>query len=37
MGRNEPAPTGGAQWIMNDNWSRNSFVLGSTSLANHGG
>jgi hypothetical protein len=32
----EPAPTC-ALWRMNDKWSGNSFLLGFSSLANHGG
>jgi len=31
-----PLPTS-APWKMNDKWSRNSFLLGFSSLANHGG
>jgi hypothetical protein len=35
-GHNEPAPTS-APWRMNDKWSRNNFLLGFSSLANHDG
>jgi hypothetical protein len=35
-GRSEPAPTS-ALSRMDDIWSGNSFLLGSSSLANHGG
>jgi hypothetical protein len=35
-GQCEPAPTS-APWRMNDKWSGNNFLLGSSSLANHGG
>jgi hypothetical protein len=35
-GPNEPAPTN-APWRMDGKWSGNSFLLGSSSLANHGG
>jgi hypothetical protein len=35
-GHSEPAPTS-APWRMNDKWSGNSFLLSSSSLANHGG
>jgi hypothetical protein len=35
-GHNELAPTN-APWRMNDKWSRNKFLLGFNSLANHGG
>jgi hypothetical protein len=33
---NEPAPIS-APWRMNDKWSRNYFLLGLSSLVNHGG
>jgi hypothetical protein len=36
MGHNEPAPTS-APWRMDGKWSGNSFLLGFSSLANHGG
>jgi hypothetical protein len=32
----EPVPTS-APWRMDGKWSGNSFLLGSSSLANHGG
>jgi hypothetical protein len=35
-GQNEPAPTG-APGRMDGKWSGNSFLLGASSLANHGG
>ncbi len=35
-GHSEPAPTN-APWRMDDKWSGNSFLLCSSSLANHGG
>jgi hypothetical protein len=35
-GHSEPTPTS-APWKMNDKWPWNSFLLGFTSLANHGG
>jgi hypothetical protein len=35
-GHNEPAPTS-APWRMDGKWWGNSFLLGSRSLANHGG
>jgi hypothetical protein len=35
-GPNEPALTN-APWRMDGKWSGNSFLLGSSSLANHGG
>ncbi len=35
-GQNEPAPTG-APGRMDGKWSGNSFLLDSSSLANHGG
>jgi hypothetical protein len=35
-GHSEPAPTS-APWRMDGKWSGNSFLLGSSSLANHGG
>jgi hypothetical protein len=34
-GRSEPAPTS-APWRMDGEWSGNSFLFGSSSLANHG-
>jgi hypothetical protein len=36
VGHCEPATTS-APWRMNGKWSRNSFLLGFSSLANHGG
>ncbi len=36
LGQSEPAPTS-TPWRMNDKWSGNNFLLGSSSLANHGG
>jgi hypothetical protein len=33
--RREPVPTSGP-WRMDGKWSGNSFLLGSSSLANHG-
>jgi hypothetical protein len=36
MGHSEPAPTS-AQCRINGKWSGNSFMLSSSSLANHGG
>jgi hypothetical protein len=36
QGHSEPAPTS-APWKMNGQLSGNSFLLGSSSLANHGG
>jgi len=36
LGHSEPAPTS-APSRMDDMWSGNSFLLGSSSLANHGG
>jgi hypothetical protein len=35
-GHSEPVPTS-APWRMDGKWSGNSFLLGSSSLANHGG
>jgi hypothetical protein len=35
-GHSEPAHTS-APWRMNGKWSGNNFLLGSSSLANHGG
>jgi hypothetical protein len=34
---NQHPPAHHDGWWMNDKWSRISFLLGSTSLANHGG
>jgi hypothetical protein len=34
--RSEPAPTS-APWRMNDKWPGNNFLLGSSSVPNHGG
>jgi hypothetical protein len=36
LGHGEPAPTS-TPWKMDDKWSGDSFLLGSSSLANHGG
>jgi hypothetical protein len=36
LGHIEPAPTS-APWRMDDKWSGDSFLLDSSSLANHGG
>jgi hypothetical protein len=36
LGDSEPAPTN-ALWKMNGKRSQNNFMLGSSSLANHGG
>jgi hypothetical protein len=35
-GHSEPAPTS-TPWRMDGKWSGNSFLLGSSYLANHGG
>jgi hypothetical protein len=35
-GYSEPAPTS-EPWRMDDKWSGDSFLLGSSSLANYGG
>jgi hypothetical protein len=37
LGHSEPAPTTTAPWRMDGKWSGNNFLLGSSSLANHGG
>jgi hypothetical protein len=36
-GNNEPAAPTSALWWMNSKWTGNSFLLGSSSLANQGG
>jgi len=36
-GHSEPAPPTSAPWRMNGKWSEHSFLLGSSSLANHDG
>jgi hypothetical protein len=37
QGHSEPALTSAPPWRMNGEWSANSFLLGSSCLANHGG
>jgi hypothetical protein len=36
VGHSERAPSS-APWRMDDKWSGNSFLLGSSSVGNHGG